>query len=160
MKSIYYYQTKIGKLGIAEVDGKITHILFENSTKVPNDYLLQETPLLKRAALELEEYLLGERKSFDLPLNPGGTPFQIKVWEALQAIPYGETRSYKEIAEAVGSPRGFRAVGLANNKNPIVIVIPCHRVIGHDGKLIGFGGGLSLKENLLKLEQGLSNAIF
>ena len=160
MKSIYYYQTKIGKLGIAEVAGEITHILFENSTKVPNDYQLQETALLKKAALELEEYLLGHRKSFDLPLNPQGTPFQIKVWEALQAIPYGETRSYKEIAETVGSPRGFRAVGLANNKNPIVIVIPCHRVIGHDGKLVGFGGGLSLKENLLKLEQGLSNAVF
>ena len=157
MKSIYYYQTKIGKLGIAEVAGEITHILFENSTKVPNDYQLQETALLKKAALELEEYLLGHRKSFDLPLNPQGTPFQIKVWEALQAIPYGETRSYKEIAEAVGSPRGFRAVGLANNKNPIMIIIPCHRVIGANGKLVGYSEGVDIKETLLNLEKDNRN---
>ena len=101
---------------------------------------------------QLKAYLAGRLRDFDLPLAPQGTPFQQKVWAALAAIPYGETRSYKQVAEAVGCPRGCRAVGLANNRNPIAIVIPCHRVIGADGALVGYGGGLPIKECLLRLE--------
>ena len=101
---------------------------------------------------QLNEYFRGERKKFDLPLALCGTPFQLKVWEALQTIPYGETRSYKEIAIQVGSPKGCRAVGMANNKNPIPIIIPCHRVVGGNGKLVGYAGGLDKKEYLLEVE--------
>ena len=112
----------------------------------------QETPLLVRAFAQLEEYLAGKRRAFDLPLAPVGTAFQRKVWDALLHIPYGQTRSYRQIAEAVDSPRGFRAVGMANNRNPIAVFIPCHRVIGADGKMVGYGGGVEIKEHLLRLE--------
>lgn len=112
----------------------------------------QATPLLLRAFEQLEEYLARVRKEFDLPLAPAGTPFQRKVWDALVQIPYGQTRSYRQIAEAVGSPKGFRAVGMANNRNPIAVFIPCHRVIGADGSMVGYGGGLEIKEHLLRLE--------
>lgn len=101
----------------------------------------EETPLLREAERQLKAYLAGRLRDFDLPLAPRGTPFQQKVWAALTAIPYGETRSYKQVAEAVDCPRGCRAVGMANNRNPIAIVIPCHRVIGADGALVGYGGG-------------------
>ena len=111
------------------------------------------TPLLEKTKKELAEYFAGKRKEFDLPLNPEGTPFQMKAWEGLRTIPYGETRTYKQMAEYAGSPKGYRAIGLANNKNPISIIIPCHRVIGADGKLVGFGGGLDKKELLLNLEK-------
>lgn len=112
----------------------------------------QATPLLLRAFAQLEEYLARLRKNFDLPLAPAGTPFQRKVWDALVQIPYGQTRSYRQIAEAVNSPKGFRAVGMANNRNPIAVFIPCHRVIGADGSMVGYGGGLDIKEHLLRLE--------
>ena len=112
----------------------------------------QETPLLLRAFDQLSEYLAGKRRAFDLPLAPVGTPFQRKVWDALLRIPYGQTRSYRQIAEAVGSPRGFRAVGMANNRNPIAVFIPCHRVIGADGKMVGYGGGVDIKIALLQRE--------
>ena len=96
----------------------------------------------------------GKRKSFDLPLKPEGTEFQKKVWNALLDIPYGETRSYKDIAVAIGNPKACRAVGMANNRNPISIIIPCHRVIGANGSLVGYGGGLPIKIELLNLETG------
>lgn len=115
---------------------------------------LHNHSLLQLAATQLAEYFAGRRKKFDLPLKPAGTPFQQKVWEALCAIPYGETRSYREIAEAVASPLAFRAVGMANHKNPIAIIIPCHRVIGANGTLTGYAGGLAYKQALLALEQG------
>ena len=115
----------------------------------------QATPLLLRAFEQLEEYLAGLRKNFDLPLAPAGTPFQRKVWNALVQIPYGQTRSYRQVAEAVNSPKGFRAVGMANNRNPIAVFIPCHRVIGADGSMVGYGGGLDIKVHLLKLERYL-----
>lgn len=105
-----------------------------------------------RAFEELEEYFLGRRREFDLPLSPDGTEFQKKVWAALREIPYGETRSYSEIAGQVGNPKAVRAVGMANHRNPIAIMIPCHRVIGKNGSLTGYAGGLDLKERLLKLE--------
>lgn len=106
-----------------------------------------------RAVAQLTEYFAGRRREFDLPLSPAGTAFQQKVWQALQQIPYGETRSYGQVAEAVGNPKASRAVGMANHQNPIPILIPCHRVIGADGKLVGYGGGLNIKETLLCLEQ-------
>ena len=104
---------------------------------------------------ELHEYFAGQRRQFDFPLDLRGTDFQLACWHALIAIPYGETRSYGDIARAVGRPRGFRAVGMANNRNPAAIVVPCHRVIASDGTLCGFGGGLEMKRHLLDLEQAL-----
>jgi len=104
-------------------------------------------------AMQLKEYFVGKRKKFDIPLNPQGTDFQRSVWKALQDIPYGKTRSYKQIAQAIGNPKACRAVGMANNKNPIWILIPCHRVIGTDGSLTGYGGGIEMKKKLLKLEK-------
>ena len=125
-------------------------------SKAPHEPLAdvaeQETPLLLQAFAQLEEYLAGTRREFDLPLAPAGTPFQRRVWDALLRIPYGQTRSYRQIAEAVGSPRGFRAVGMANNRNPIAVFIPCHRVIGADGKMVGYGGGVDIKIALLQRE--------
>lgn len=103
---------------------------------------------------ELDEYFSGKRKYFDLPLSYTGTSFQKKVWESLKKIPYGETKTYKEIALEIEKPKSYRAVGLANNKNPLPIFLPCHRVIGTNGKLVGYAGGLELKKKLLKLEKG------
>lgn len=110
------------------------------------------TPLLTQAVRELTEYFAGGRKAFDLPLSPHGTPFQRSVWDALTMIPYGETRTYAEIAAAVGCPKGARAVGMANHNNPVMILIPCHRVIGANGSLTGYAGGLDVKKALLTLE--------
>jgi len=109
--------------------------------------------LLERAARELKEYFAGTRRDFTLPLAPAGTPFQLQVWRALRAIPYGETRTYGQIAAAVGRPKASRAVGGANNRNPLPIVIPCHRVIGSNGQLTGYAGGLETKRLLLRLER-------
>lgn len=105
----------------------------------------------------MQDYLAGKLKDFKLPLAPAGTEFMLRVWESLRAIPYGETRSYQEIAQSVGNKKASRAVGLANNRNPIPIIIPCHRVIGANGKLTGYRGGLEIKAHLLELEkQGVS----
>jgi methylated-DNA-[protein]-cysteine S-methyltransferase len=104
---------------------------------------------------QLEEYFAGERQSFDVPLQMAGSEFELRVWEALRAIPYGETASYGEIAAGIGSPGAARAVGLANGRNPIAVIVPCHRVIGADGSLTGYGGGLERKRLLLYLEAGV-----
>lgn len=112
-------------------------------------------PLVLEAARQLEAWLCKRLRDFDLPLAPLGTPFQQEVWQALRAIPYGQTRSYKAVAAAIGRPGACRAVGMANNRNPLNIVVPCHRVIGSDGRLVGYGGGLRLKAALLRLEGGL-----
>jgi methylated-DNA-[protein]-cysteine S-methyltransferase len=109
--------------------------------------------LLREAERQLRLYFAGELRRFDLPLDIAGTGFQKRVWRALETIPYGETRSYREIAETIGAPRAVRAVGAANGSNPLPIVIPCHRVIGSGGKLVGYGGGLALKKRLLDLER-------
>lgn len=114
---------------------------------------MEETPLHQKAALQLEEYFSGKRSRFSLPLAPKGTEFQQRVWKKLMEIPYGEVESYKELAQRVGTPKGYRAVGNANGKNPIPIVIPCHRVIATGGGLGGFAYGLSMKSTLLELEQ-------
>ena len=114
---------------------------------------------LRPYVLELEEYFAGTRRQFTFALDLRGTDFQLACWRALLAIPYGETRSYADIARAVGRPQGFRAVGMANNRNPVAIVVPCHRVIASDGTLCGYGGGLDLKRKLLELEGALSGTL-
>ena len=113
-----------------------------------------DLPILMEAARQLEEFFNRERRDFDLPISPSGTDFQMKVWKELCNIPYGETISYGELARRIGNPNASRAVGLANGANPISIIVPCHRVIGANGKLTGYGGGLPRKEKLLALEAG------
>ena len=118
-----------------------------------------ETPFEKRVADQLGEYARGERRAFSVPVEPTGTPFQMAVWRELRRIPYGETRTYGAVARAVGRPKAARAVGMANHDNPIPVVIPCHRVVGADGKLTGFGGGLELKRALLELEGAVTGQL-
>lgn len=154
MKNIFFYQTNIGKIGIVE-NGMAIIKLYLNGLIAPQDATVKETPLLKEAAMQLQHYLAGKRESFDLPLAPDGTEFQQNVWSALQVIPYGETCSYVEVAKRIGRPKAARAVGMANNKNPIPIFIPCHRVIGANGKLVGYAGGLDVKQYLLNLEKNI-----
>lgn len=151
MKHVYYYDFPIGKLAIADNSEAITHIT-THDVYDREEYEIKETDLIKKAHLQLSEYFEGKRKTFDLPLAPHGTDFQKRCWQALQTIPYGETWSYKQLAIAIGNAKACRAVGGANNKNPIIIVIPCHRVIGANGQLVGYGGGLPIKEALLALE--------
>lgn len=151
MKYIWHYDTPIGKLGIIETDNAISHILFEGDDGF-DDCEKKETKVIKETGKQLKAYFDGKLKRFDVPLMLQGTPFQKKSWRALMEIPYGQTCSYKDIAEKIDCPKGFRAVGLANNKNKIPIIIPCHRVIGTNGKLVGFAGGLSTKQQLLDLE--------
>jgi methylated-DNA-[protein]-cysteine S-methyltransferase len=152
MENTCYYNISFIKIGLTEKDGALTRLIFATQEEVKKG-AVTETPLLKGAVLQLEQYFAGRRKEFFLPLNPCGTEFMRLVWQALEAIPYGETRSYKEIAIQIGHDKAYRAVGLANNRNPLPIIIPCHRVIGHNGRLVGYGGGLLVKEKLLQLEQ-------
>lgn len=163
MKHSCYLQTPIGVIYIEENGEAVTALRFdeENEKKYRLDAPAKEikfltesgTDLLKRAGNQLIEYFQGKRTEFTLPLAPQGTDFQKKVWKALCTIPYGQTKSYGQIAAQIGNPKACRAVGGANNKNPIMIFIPCHRVIGADGSLVGFGGGLYAKEYMLKLER-------
>lgn len=148
---IYYYQSDIGKVAIAETEGRITNLCFAND-KSPKDKQIYETPILQKAAQQLNSYLSGKLKEFSLPLEPAGTVFMKQVWASLCEIPYGKTTSYKSIATKIGNPNAARAAGLANNRNPIPIFIPCHRVIGAGGSLIGYRGGIELKERLLEME--------
>ena len=151
MEKIFFYEnTPVGTLCIGEEDGCITRVTWNH---LPKDYVLEETELILKCKEQLYEYFEGKRKSFDLPLAPKGTEFQKKVWKALREISYGEIRSYKDIAIAVDSPKGFRAVGMANNRNPIAIIVPCHRVVGADGKMVGYASGVENKEFLLELEK-------
>ena len=158
-KYFYTYQTEIGELLIAEMNGNITDVISCKDLYRPFSGINQETPLLQKAAFQMREYLRGERKNFNLPLAPEGTSFQRQVWKALQDIPYGETRSYKDIAVVIGKPKAMRAVGMANHHNPISFIIPCHRVIGANGSLVGYGGGLELKKKLLDLEKTYLNPL-
>lgn len=133
-----------------------THLINIQFTQ-PQKALLQTTELLSMATIQLDEYFQGKRTTFSLPFKLTGTPFQLAVWKELQNIPYGQTTSYKEIAQKINKPKACRAVGMANNKNPLPIIIPCHRVIGSNGKLIGYAGGLNLKNYLLELEKSHTN---
>ncbi|EKQ50893.1 MULTISPECIES: methylated-DNA--[protein]-cysteine S-methyltransferase [unclassified Clostridium] len=153
MKNIFYYDTKIGRISIEENGTAITEINFINEKLENKTIEKNETELLKAAISQLEEYFEGKRYFFDLPLDPKGTEFQKKVWDALKEIPFGETKSYGEIAKIIGNEKASRAVGMANNRNPIPIIIPCHRVIGANGKLVGYAGGLGIKETLLNIEK-------
>lgn len=149
-----YLDTPIGELLLAGEDGALSMIGFPKGSmrRAPEaDWIFNERQLAD-AIQQLREYFSGERRDFDLPLKLGGTEFQVSVLEALQGIPYGETTSYGEIAKRIGRPKAVRAVGAANGRNPIPIVVPCHRVIGSTGDLTGFGGGLDTKEALLRLE--------
>ena len=146
------YDTVIGKIIIEESEEKISRIEIVNGTE-KFDGKEEETELINKTYKELDEYFRGKRKNFDIPLKIEGTEFQKKVWNELLEIPYGETRSYLDIAKRVGNPKASRAVGTANHNNKIIIIIPCHRVIGSNKKLIGYAGGLDVKEKLLKLEQ-------
>jgi len=153
MQNVFYYDYPIGEVGIAEDGGAISHVIFRGDNKKNlKDFAVAETPLIKKTAAQLTEYFAGKRTEFDLPLVPSGTEFQRSAWQALLTIPYGKTRSYGEIAAQIGNPKACRAVGMANNRNPIAIIIPCHRVIGSNGSLVGYGGGLDVKRFLLDLE--------
>lgn len=154
MKNIYYYDTKIGKIAIVENGEGITNIYPAEMLKV-DEMEKKETELIKEAVKQLNEYLDGKRKEFDIPLTPEGTEFQKKVWNELINIPFGVTMSYKEIAEKIGNPKAARAVGMANNKNPILVIVPCHRVIGSNGALVGYACGLDVKKELLKIESSI-----
>lgn len=155
------FETWIGRIVLYEKNSGICAVDLEEK-KVPGmkkrifqdtEAREEETELLARAVREMKEYFAGQRKTFDLPLYMEGTEFQKKVWNALLQIPYGETKSYGEVAHMIGNRKACRAVGMANNRNPLMILVPCHRVIGADGSLVGYGGGLQLKERLLKLER-------
>lgn len=150
MKYVKYTNTKIGNMAIIEEDNKI--IAIEINQPIKEDIMQKETPLLKETGKQLLEYLEGKRKNFTVPLNPKGTKFMQEVWTALQEIPYGETRTYGQIAQRIGKPKAARAVGMANHRNPIPIIIPCHRVIGSNGKLVGYALGMKMKKFLLTLE--------
>lgn len=149
-----YLDTPIGELLLAGQDGALSMIGFPKGAmrRDPEpDWIYNEKPLAK-ARQQLQEYFAGERREFDLPLELSGTEFQVSVLKALQQIPYGETVSYGEVAKRIGRPKAMRAVGAANGRNPIPIVVPCHRVIGSSGDMTGFGGGIDTKEALLRLE--------
>lgn len=151
MNYAYSYKFEIGKLWICTDGSSLLEISFRNDLVTKNPKI-QETELILKVKSQLDEYFSRKRKVFDLPLNPQGTAFQKRVWQALTQIKYGKTCCYKDIAVAVGNPKASRAVGMANNKNPIPIIIPCHRVIGKNGNLTGYAGGLDVKRELLALE--------
>lgn len=153
LEHAFVYDTQIGKIRIAEDGNAITEIDLLSSKASVAHIKMKETGLIRKAYEELVEYFKGTRKDFSVPLNPKGTDFQRNVWNVLKTIPYGETRSYGQVAAEAGNPKAARAVGMANNRNPLLIMVPCHRVIGADGSLTGYGGGLGLKEYLLNLER-------
>lgn len=162
--AVFFYEGLAGRYGLEETGGALTHLWLEGKEKagagrnvaawmpdaVNGD--LEETPLLREAKAQLDAYFAGRLKDFSLPLAPAGTAFQKKIWGLLQEIPYGTTRTYGEIAVSAGDAKACRAVGMANNRNPLPILIPCHRVVGANGNLVGYGGGLDIKLKLLQLE--------
>lgn len=151
MINYFCYDTEIGTIKISEKDGKIIGLAFSDYKK--ENEIEKETDAIRKTYLQLKEYLSGKRKNFDIEIEMIGTEFQKKVWKELLNIPYGETRSYKDIAIAIGNEKACRAVGNANNKNPIAIIVPCHRVVGSNGSMTGYAGGLDIKEKLLKIEK-------
>lgn len=144
-------ESPIGPLTLVEEDGTLVRVRFGAFEECAG-----ETPLLHQAAEELAAYFRGERKSFTVPLHPKGTEFQKRCWDALCRIPYGETRTYAQQAQMIGQPKACRAVGMGNHRNPLPIFIPCHRVVGSNGTLTGYAGGLSIKETLLNIERNAS----
>ncbi len=176
METLQYtiYQSSVGALFLAACGRGLVALEFD--ARLPGQQTIRPNPrdlrqengavrfeesarALRPYVDELDQYFAGERREFDFALDLRGTHFQKECWNALLAIPYGETRTYADIARAVGRPQGFRAVGMANNRNPIAIVVPCHRVIASDGTLCGYGGGLDIKRKLLQLEGALSGTL-
>jgi methylated-DNA-[protein]-cysteine S-methyltransferase len=152
MKSLTV-STPLGELLLTEENGALTTLSFAGGGEdAPQSRRTEETPLLCRAQAELLEYFAGTRRVFDLPLSPRGTAFDHRVWAALQTIPYGERCTYGQLAQQLGNPRACRAVGMANHRNPLPILIPCHRCGGVGGRLTGYAGGLARKQFLLELE--------
>ena len=159
METLLYFRTPspVGPLFLAASTKGLVRLEFEARGQKPNPdatQLRESKPALAPYVRELNDYFAGERREFSLPLDLRGTEFQLACWRALLKIPYGETRSYRDIAQAIGHPQAYRAVGMSNNRNPIAIVLPCHRVIASSGSLCGYGGGLDIKRKLLELEQG------
>ena len=152
--AVAHLASEHGRFAVAAFDGAVTHLLLPNApAPEPRDGVTEaDTDLAAEAVRQLAEYLAGDRDRFDLPYNPAGTDFQRAVWFALDDIEYGRTASYADLARAVGRPQAVRAVGAANGANPIAVFLPCHRVIGANGSLTGYGGGLGLKRALLSLE--------
>ncbi len=155
---IRHLESPIGVLTLVASDVGLAHVLFEDQQPadvgLPDDLAeVDDDPTLEAAAEQLREYFAGDRREFDVPLDLRGTDFQKDAWRALATVPYGETRSYGEQADAIGRPGAFRAVGAANGRNPVPIVLPCHRIVGADGSLTGFAGGIGTKRRLLDLEQ-------
>ena len=150
MASAKLIHSPIGPLTLVEEGGALMEVRF--GEKLTGE-MFCDTPVLLQAACELEEYFRGSRRSFSVLLAPRGTPFQLRCWNALRLIPYGETRTYSQQAEAIGQPKASRAVGMGNHRNPLPIFIPCHRVVGANGKLVGYAGGLDVKTFLLNLEK-------
>ncbi|WP_263356178.1 methylated-DNA--[protein]-cysteine S-methyltransferase [Acidicapsa ligni] len=164
MKLVYkFMNSPVGKLKLVASDKGLVAILWQddNPRRVRLGELVEDEKhsVLRETERQLEEYFAGKRKTFSLSLDMRGTPFQNNVWEALLAIPFGETRSYGQLAKQLGTPNASRAVGAANGRNPISIIVPCHRVIGATGKLTGFAGGLDTKAHLLELEAGNSSLL-
>ena len=167
--NIQRHQTGIGELLLGSFGGRLCLLGFgdKETRRTVDDWIRKKLDarfvekndeILEKTRKQLDEYLNGNRKEFDIPLLMVGTDFQRRVWKALMRVPYGATSTYGQIAEDIASPRAVRAVGNANKTNPISIIVPCHRVIGSNGELIGYGGGLSLKKWLLRLEQGDTRA--
>lgn len=155
MKRYCYCDSPIGRMLLVGEKGVLEELHFANSTEqlqIPTEWQKDES-YFEETLRQLHQYFNGERREFDLPIAAKGTPFQEQVWRELRKIPYGETSNYGAIAERIGNPKACRAVGMANSKNPIPIIIPCHRIIGKNGSLTGFGGGLDVKKQLLDLEQ-------
>jgi methylated-DNA-[protein]-cysteine S-methyltransferase len=151
-------ESPVGPLLVAGDDRAVRFLLFRRGRRPvePDPAWEPDRHTLEDPARQLSLYLAGRLRDFDVPVAPEGSAFQRRVWHELQRIPYGETISYGELARRLGNPRAMRAVGLANGANPIAIIIPCHRVIGQNGRLVGYGGGLAVKQALLSLERGLA----
>ncbi|GAB2592641.1 methylated-DNA--[protein]-cysteine S-methyltransferase [Nitrincola alkalisediminis] len=155
MNTFTHYHSPLGIMTLQACEQGLLGAWFETETTMPKNLgeKSENNPILINTIKQLDEYFTGKRTSFTLPLAAKGTAFQQSVWQVLCEIPYGETWSYQQIADAIGNPKAVRAVGLANGKNPISIIVPCHRVIGKSGKLTGYAGGLSRKASLLELEK-------
>jgi methylated-DNA-[protein]-cysteine S-methyltransferase len=151
LKHVHRFMTDIGLVHVAEENGAITEVMLPGEKAPVGE--MSKTPLLEMAAVQISEYLQGSRQEFTVPLAPQGSDFAMKVWKEMLTIPYGKVRTYGELAEGIGRPGAARAVGQACNRNPISILIPCHRVVGAGGKLTGYVGGLDLKQKLLELEE-------
>ena len=161
MNSTKQLDSPIGRLRLVATDQGLSHLLFDQQVgedlESDGDAVeADDHPVLAAATAQLAEYFAGRRQEFDIPLDLTGTEFQRAAWSALASVPFGETRSYRQQAEAIGRPKAVRAIGAANGKNPVPIVLPCHRIVGSDGSLTGYGGGLPIKEFLLNHEQAQS----